>query len=81
MRLGRTDEAAAELGRVAAAVPDAVEPAVGHASALATLHRFGEAAAEQRRAVEIAGRAGRQDLGALRSCLRLYEQNRPCPDS
>ena len=81
LRLGRAGEAEEELGRVAAAAPEAVEPAVGHASALAALRRFGAAAGEQRRAVELAARAERQDLQALRSCLQLYEQGRVCPDS
>lgn len=81
LRLGRAREAAEELGQVAAAAPEAVEPAAGHAGALAALGRFGEAAGEQRRAVDLAGRAGRPDLPALRACLELYEKGRPCPAS
>lgn len=81
LRLGRAGEAEEELGRVAAAAPEAVEPAVGHASALAALRRFDAAAGEQRRAVDLAAHAERQDLPALRSCLQLYEQGRACPDS
>lgn len=81
LRLGRAAEAAEELGRVAAAEPGALEPAAGHASALAALGRFAEAAAEQRRAVALAEQAGRPELPALRSCLDLYRQGRPCPAS
>jgi Flp pilus assembly protein TadD len=81
LRLGRAAEAAEELGRVAAAEPGALEPAAGHASALAALGRFAEAAEEQRRAVALAEQAGRPELPALRSCLDLYRQGRPCPAS
>jgi len=77
--LGRAGEAEKELKAVAAAAPEAVEPAAGHARSLAALKRFAEAAAEQRRAVDLAGKAGRSDLPALRSCLQMYEQGHPCP--
>jgi len=79
--LQKPGEALEELQAVAAAAPGAVEPRTGLARALAALGRFGEAAAAQSQAVEIAARTGRADLGSLRSCLQLYQQGRPCPAS
>ena len=79
--LQKPGEALEELQAVAAAAPGAVEPQTGLARALAALGRFGEAAAAQSQAVEIAAKTGRADLGSLRSCLQLYQQGRPCPAS
>lgn len=77
--LGRAAEAEKELGAVSAAAPEAVEPAAGHARALAALGRFKEAAGEQRRAVDLAERAGSSELPALRTCLQMYTQGHACP--
>jgi Flp pilus assembly protein TadD len=78
LALSKPADALPELQAVADAVPNAVEPQTGLARALAALGRFGEAAAAQSRAVEIAAQTGRPDSAALRSCLQSYQQGKPC---
>jgi tetratricopeptide (TPR) repeat protein len=48
------------------------------ALALAELGRYAEAGDHQRRALALAGEAGRTDLGPLRGCLAHFEKSEPC---